>query len=140
MDIHPIHTDEAHRSALREIEMLMSAEAGTAEGDKLDILVTLVEAWERKHFPLELPDPIEAIKFRMEQTGMTPKDLQPMIGSRNRVYEVLNRKRGLTLPMIRKLHAGLGIPVESLIKEAGGSARLILKGIPDPAEIYFFEA
>lgn len=118
MDIHPIHTDEAYRSALREIEMLMSAEAGTAEGEKLDILVTLVEAWERKHFPLELPDPIEAIKFRMEQAGMTPKDLQPMIGSRSRVYEVLNRKRNLTLPMIRKLHAALGIPVESLIKEA----------------------
>lgn len=118
MDIHPIHTDEAYRSALREIEMLMSAEADTAEGEKLDILVTLVEAWERKHFPLELPDPIEAIKLRMEQAGLPPKDLQPMIGSRNRVYEALNRKRGLTLPMIRKLHAGLGIPVESLIKEA----------------------
>lgn len=118
MDIHPIHTDEAYRSALREIEMLMSAAADTAEGEKLDILVTLVEAWERKHFPLELPDPIEAIKFRMEQAGLTPKDLQPMIGYRNRVYEALNRKRGLTLPMIRKLHDGLGIPVESLIKEA----------------------
>ena len=115
MQIHPIHSEKAYRDALCEIESLMGAEEGSPEGERLDVLTTLVEAWERKHFPLDLPDPVEAIKFRMEQTGLTPKDLQPMIGSRSRVYEVLNRKRRLTLPMIRKLHHELGIPAESLI-------------------------
>lgn len=80
------------------------------------MLTTLIQAYEAKHFPIDLPDPIEAIKFRMEQAGLTAKDLEPMIGRRNRVYEVLNRKRSLTLPMIRKLHQQLGIPAESLIK------------------------
>ena len=96
-------------------ETLMSARQGTAEGDRLDVLVTLVEAWERRRYPLELPDPIEAIKFRMEQSGLAPKDLVPMIGQLNRVYEVLNRKRPLTLSMIQRLHRDLGIPAESLI-------------------------
>ncbi len=93
----------------------MSAELNTPEGDKLDILVTLVEAWEREHYPMDFPDPIEAIRFVMEQRGLEPKDLVPMIGQGNRVYEVLNRKRPLTLNMIRKLHKDLGIPAESLI-------------------------
>lgn len=95
----------------------MMAETDTPEGERLDVLVTLVEAHEMRHFPLELPDPVEAIKFRMDQMGLSPKDLEPMIGRLNRVYEVLNHKRPLTLKMIWKLHRGLGIPAESLIKQ-----------------------
>lgn len=115
MDISPIRTENDHLAALIEIESLMEAEAGTPEGDRLDVLVTLVEAWERKHFPMDLPDPVEAIRFRMDQLGLTPRDLEPMIGRLNRVYEVLNRTRPLTLRMIRRLHKDLGIPAESLI-------------------------
>lgn len=117
MEIKAINSERSHQAALREIESLMAAKKGTAQGERLDVLVTLVEAYELKHFPLDLPDPVEAIKFRMEQQGLSPKDLEPMIGRLNRVYEVLNRKRPLTLQMIRKLHAGLGIPAESLIKQ-----------------------
>lgn len=117
MDIKPIKTNDDYRAALKEIESLMTAEADSPEGERLDILVTLVEAYEKKHFPLELPDPVEAIKFRMDQMGLTAKDLEPMIGQLNRVYEVLNHKRPLTLKMIWKLHRGLGIPAESLIKQ-----------------------
>jgi len=117
MDIKPIKTDDDYRAALKEIESLMTAEADTPEGERLDVLVTLVEAYEKKYFPLELPDPVEAIKFRMDQMGLTAKDLEPMIGRLNRVYEVLNHKRPLTLKMIWKLHRGLGIPAESLIKQ-----------------------
>lgn len=116
MNIKPIKTKADYRATLKAIESLMDARAGTARGEKLDVLVTLVEAYERKHYPLDLPDPVEAIKFEMEQKGLTVKDLEPMIGRRNRVYEVLNHKRSLTLNMIRKLHKGLGIPAESLIK------------------------
>ena len=118
MEIKPIKTKADYRAALNEIETLMSARAGTAAGERLDVLVTLVEAYEKKHYRFDLPDPVEAIKFRMEQSGLTPKDLVPMIGRINRVYEVLNRKRPLTLQMIRRLHRDLGIPAESLIKEA----------------------
>lgn len=117
MDIKPIKTDTDYRAALKEVETLMMAEPNTPEGEKLDVLVTLIEAYERKHFPLDLPDPVEAIKFEMEQKGLTVKDLEPMIGKSNRVYEVLNRKRSLTLKMIWKLHQELGIPAESLIKQ-----------------------
>lgn len=115
MEIKPIHTKADHRAALKEIETLMSARPRTREGERLDVLVTLVEAWEKKHYPIALPDPIEAIKFRMEQSGLGPKDLVPMIGQLNRVYEVLSRRRPLTLAMIRRLHQDLGIPAESLI-------------------------
>ena len=94
----------------------MRAKRGTPEGDRLDVLVTLVEAWERQHYPLGFPDPIEAIKYNMDQKGLQPRDLIPFIGSRNRVHEVLNRRRSLTLNMIRRLHEGLGIPADSLIK------------------------
>ena len=118
MEIKPIKTDADYRAALKEVESLMSAEPNTPEGEKLDILATLIEAYERTHFPLDLPDPVEAIKFEMEQKGLTIKDLEPMIGKSNRVYEVLNRKRSLTLNMIRKLHQELGIPAESLIKQS----------------------
>ena len=116
MDIAPIKTQRDYRRALKDIESLMTAKRGTPEGDRLDVLVTLVEAWEAKHYPLDLPDPVEAIKYHMEQSGLAPRDLIPFVGSRNRVYEVLNRKRPLTLKMIWRLHKGLGIPAESLIK------------------------
>ena len=114
MDISPIKSQRDYRSALREIEGLMMAKRSTPEGDRLDVLVTLVEAWERKHYPMDLPDPVEAIKYHMDQNGL--QDLIPFIGSRNRVHEVLNRRRLLTLKMIWRLHEGLGIPAESLIK------------------------
>jgi HTH-type transcriptional regulator/antitoxin HigA len=116
MVIKPIKTDADYRGALKEIESLMMAKADTPDGDKLDVMVTLVEAYEAKHFPMDLPDPVEAIKFEMERKGLTVKDLEPMIGKSNRVYEILNRKRSLTLKMIWKLHNGLGIPAECLIK------------------------
>lgn len=116
MEIAPIKNRRDYRRALKDIEGLMSAKRNTPEGDRLDVLVTLVEAWERKHYPLDLPDPVEAIKYHMDQNGLQPRDLIPFIGSRNRVHEVLNRKRSLTLKMINRLHRGLGIPAESLIK------------------------
>lgn len=121
MDISPIKTRRDYRRALKEIEGVMHARRNTAEGDRLDVLVTLVEAYEHKHFPLDLPDPVEAIKYHMEQSGLQPRDLIPVIGGRNRVHEILNRKRPLTLTMIRRLHERLGIPAESLIK-AGKTA------------------
>lgn len=116
MDISLVKTQRDYRRTLKEIESLMGAKRGTPDGDRLDILVTLVEAWEAKHYMLDLPDPVEAIRYHMDQSGLEPRDLIPFIGSRNRVYEVLNRKRPLTLKMIWRLHTGLGIPAESLIK------------------------
>lgn len=116
MDIKPIRTDADYRAVLKEIETLMTAAPDTPEGERLDVLVTLVEAYEARHFPLDLPDPVEAIKFEMEQKGLTVKDLEPMIGKSNRVYEILNHKRSLTLKMIWKLNQQLGIPAESLIR------------------------
>lgn len=118
MDIKPIRTRRDYEKTLRRIETLMSAKRGTSEGDHLDVLVTLVEAYESKHFPLDLPDPVAAIQFVMEHRNLTAKDLVPYIGRTNRVYEVLNRKRPLTMDMAWKLHCGLGIPAESLIKQA----------------------
>ncbi len=122
MDIHPIRTEDDYRATMREISVFFDnePEPDTPEGDRFDILLTLAEAYEAKHFPVDLPDPVEAIKFRMEQGGLTPKDLEPMIGRMNRVYEILNRKRPLTLAMIWRLHEGLGIPAESLIRPPGG--------------------
>ncbi len=122
MDIEPIKSDQDYRAALQEIDSLMVATPGSAESERLDVLATLVEAYERRHFPLDLPDPVEAIKFAMDQRGLTVKDLEPMIGRANRVYEVLNRKRPFTLKMIWRLHEGLGIPVECLIKQPEESA------------------
>ena len=118
MEIKPIRTKADYRAALKEVEALMAAERDTPEGERLDVLVTLVEAYENKHYRFDLPDPVEAIKFRMEQKRMTPKDLVPMIGRINRVYEVLSRRRPLTLAMIQRLHSELGIPAESLIKQS----------------------
>ena len=117
MNIKPIKTDSDYQSTLKEIEGLMSATVNSTEGEKLDVLVTLVESYEAKNFPLDLPDPIAAIKFEMERKGLTIKDLEPMIGRSNRVYEILNGKRSLTLKMVQRLHEGLGIPAESLIKQ-----------------------
>jgi HTH-type transcriptional regulator / antitoxin HigA len=117
MEVKPIKTEADYRATLRDIESLMSAVPDSSEGEQLDLLVTLVEAYERQHFPLDLPDPVEAIKFVMDQRGLTVKDLEPMIGHANRVYEVLRYKRPLTLKMIRNLHNGLGIPAECLIKQ-----------------------
>ena len=117
MDIRPIHTEADYKATLREISVLMESDPdpGTPEGDRLDILSTLVQAYETRHFPIGTPDPVEAIRFRMEQSGLSVKDLEPIIGKSNRVYEVLNRKRPLTLAMIRRLHQRLGIPAEVLI-------------------------
>ena len=117
MNVKPIKTDMDYRQALKQIESLMSAEAETPEGDRLDVLATLVEAYERVHFPMDLPDAVEAIKFRMEQQGLTIEDLEPVIGRKNRVYEILARKRPLTLRMIKGLHIRLGIPAESLLTQ-----------------------
>ena len=118
MNIKPVRTAKDHKAALAEISKLMASDpdTGTPKGDRLDVLVTLVQSYKAQPFPMALPDPVEAIKFRMEQQGLRPKDLEPMIGKSNRVYEVLNRKRSLTIGMIRKLHSGLGIPAQSLIQ------------------------
>jgi HTH-type transcriptional regulator / antitoxin HigA len=121
MDIRPLKTETDYNDALAEIEQLWGAEVNTPAGDKLDVLVTLVEAYENVHYPIDPPDPIEAIKFRMEQMGLSRKDLEPYLGKRGRVAEVLNRQRGLSLSMIRRLHAHLHIPLESLIGQPEAS-------------------
>lgn len=118
MEIRPIKSQADYQATLKEIESLMAAEAETPEGDRLDVLVTLVEAYERKHYPIDFPDPVEAIKFCMEQQGLTVDDLVSVIGRKNRVYEILARKRPLTLRMIEGLHETFSIPAESLIKRA----------------------
>lgn len=118
MEIRPIKSEDDYKAALREVSAFFDNQPvpGSAESDRFEVLLTLVEAYEAKHYPIDLPDPIEAIKFRMEQAGLTPKDLVPSIGRLNRVYEILNRKRPLTLNMIWKLHQKLGIPAECLIQ------------------------
>ena len=118
MEIKPIRTKRDYESALKAVEKLMTAKRGTLEGDRLDVIVTLIEVYEARHFPMDLPDPVAAIKFVMEQRSLTAKDLVPYIGQRNRVYEVLNGKRPLTLAMAWKLPKGLGIPAKSLIRQA----------------------
>jgi HTH-type transcriptional regulator / antitoxin HigA len=119
MDIRPIHTKADYKAALKIASALVDADPkrGTPDGDRLEVLGALLVAYEAKHYPIELPDPIEAIKFRMEQQGLSAKDLQPMIGGLNRVYEVLNRKRPLSLAMVRRLNSSLGISAEYLIRE-----------------------
>lgn len=118
MEIKPIHTQEDYEDALQMISGLMDAKPDTQEGDMLDVLTTLVESYEQKHFPIESPDPIEAILFVMEQRGLERCDIEPYIGTKGRVSEILGHKRNLTLPMIRKLHQGLGIPARVLIAES----------------------
>ncbi len=117
MDIQPIKNEKDYNEALAEIEMLWGAEEGTEKGDKLDVLLVLVEDYEEKYHQISPPDPVEAIKFRMEQMNLTRKDLEPFIGSRGRVSEILNYRRGLSLNMIRNLHSNLSIPLESLIND-----------------------
>jgi HTH-type transcriptional regulator / antitoxin HigA len=116
MQLKPIKTDADHEAALKEIERLWGAAEGTADGDRLEILITLTEAYEEAHFPMDMPDPIEAIKFRLEQQGVDKKALIGIIGNRTRVYEVLRRDRALSLTMIQKLNQQLKIPAESLIR------------------------
>ncbi|MGE4535301.1 helix-turn-helix domain-containing protein [Halomonas sp.] len=118
MNIRPIRTEADYKAVLREVSAYFDnePEPGTEDSDRFEILLTLVEAYEAKQFPVDLPDPIEAIRFRMDQEGLTAKDLEPAIGKRNRVYEILNGKRNLTLAMVWRLHEMFGIPAESLIK------------------------
>ncbi|KPC49658.1 helix-turn-helix domain-containing protein [Amantichitinum ursilacus] len=125
MDIRPIRTEEDYRAALKMVSPYFDNEPapGSADEDRFEILVTLIEAYEAQHHPIAPPDPIEAIKFRMEQQGLTAKDLVPMIGRLNRVYEVLSRARPLTLSMIYRLHTDLGIPLESLVQPAAAKKK-----------------
>lgn len=118
MNIRPIRNEQDYKAALKEVSLLFEnpPEPNTPEGEQFEVMLTLIESYESKHFPVEFPDPVEAIKFRMEQSGLTVRDLTAAIGHPNRVYEVLNRKRNLTLPMIRRLHSLFGIPAECLIK------------------------
>lgn len=118
MNIRPIRNEQDYKAALKEVSLLFEnpPEPNTPEGEQFEVMLTLIESYESKHFPMEFPDPVEAIKFRMEQSGLTVRDLTAAIGHPNRVYEVLNRKRNLTLPMIRRLHSLFGIPAECLIK------------------------
>jgi HTH-type transcriptional regulator/antitoxin HigA len=127
VEIRPIKTEDDYKIVLQEIAGYFEnePEIGSTEGNRFEVLLTLVEVYETKQYPIDLPDPIEAIKFRMEQAGLTAKDLVPMIGKVNRVYEILNRKRSLTLPMICKLHEQLGIPAESLIRPTLNSELII---------------
>ena len=120
MNIRPIHTHADYKAALKDVSALIDRDPapGTPQGDRLDVLTTLIQAYEARHVPIDAPDPVEAIKFRMEQQDLSVKDLEPIIGKSNRVYEILNRKRPLTLAMIRRLHSDLGIPAEVLIAEA----------------------
>lgn len=115
MNIKPIRSDDDLRAAFLSLETIFQAEEGTPEADEMEILVTLIEAYEQKHYPIGPADPIEAIKFRMDQQGLTPKDLEPYIGASGRVSEVLNHKRPLSLRMVKRLHEGLRIPYESLL-------------------------
>lgn len=116
MEIKPIKTEVDYEAAMKEIEQLWGASYGSPEGDKLDVLVTLVEAYEEKHYPIPPPDPIEAILHYMENQGLSEQDLEPYLGSHLYVSEVLNRQRGLSLDMIRKLHMELGIPADILVQ------------------------
>ena len=115
MNIKPIRNDDDLRAAFKRLELVFQAGEGTPQADEMEVLVTLIEAYEHKHYPIGPADPVEAIKFRMDQSGLAPKDLEPYIGSSGRVSEVLNRKRGLSLQMVKRLHDGLHIPYESLL-------------------------
>lgn len=117
INIRPVRSEEDYEAVLAEIDELMDADPGTSEGDRLDVLVTLVEAYEARHWDIDLPDPVEAIRVRMEHKNLRQVDLVPMIGSRGRVSEVLSRKRALTLPMIRRLAKGLDLGADVLIQE-----------------------
>jgi HTH-type transcriptional regulator/antitoxin HigA len=115
-EVKPIRTKRDYEAALKEVERLWGAKTGTRDGDRLDVLATLIDAYETEHYPTDPPDPIEAIKFRMERQGLTRRDLEEIIGTRTRIAEVLNGKRGLSVGMIRRLHERLGISAEVLIR------------------------
>jgi HTH-type transcriptional regulator/antitoxin HigA len=115
-ELKPIRSEDDYQTALAEVERLWGAKSGTPDGDRLDILATLIDVYESEHDPMDPPDPVEAIKFRMEQQGLSRKELEPLIGTRTRVAEVLNRKRSLSIAMIRRLHERLGISAETLIR------------------------
>ena len=127
IEVKPIRSAADHRAAMAAVKRLWGSKSGTPDGDRLDVLATLIDAYEAQHEPIDRPDPIEAIRFRMEQQGLTRKDLEPLIGTRTRVSEVLNRKRTLSIGMIRRLHAELGIAAEVPIRAprlaTGGRAR-----------------
>jgi HTH-type transcriptional regulator / antitoxin HigA len=116
IEVRPIRTKRDYEAALREVERLWGAKAGTSDGDRLDVLATLIDAYETQHYPMDPPDPVEAIKFWMEQQGLTRRGLEQIIGTRTRIAEVLNRKRGLSIAMIRRLHERLGISADVLIR------------------------
>jgi HTH-type transcriptional regulator/antitoxin HigA len=121
-DIKPIRTKRDYEAALKDVERLWGAKGGTRDGDRLDVLATLIDAYESEHYPFDPPDPIEAIKFRMEQQGLTRRDLEAIVGTRTRIAEILNRKRGLSIAMIRRLHERLGISAEVLIRPSRKNA------------------
>jgi len=121
-DIKPIRSEADHAAALAEVEQLWGAKAGTLAGDRLDVLATLIDAYETEHYPIDPPDPVDAILFRMDQQGLSRRDLEEIIGTRSRIAEVLNRKRGLSIDMIRRLHDRLGISAEVLIRPARDDA------------------
>ncbi len=121
-DIRPLRSDADHERAMAQVARLWGAASGTPDGDRMDVLATLIDAYEAAHHPIDPPDPVDAILFRMEQQGLTRRDIEPLIGSRARVAEVLNRKRALSIEMIRRLHDGLGIPAEILIRPTSRSA------------------
>src|SRR6202040_2757266 len=115
-EVKPIRSKRDYEAALKEVERLWGAKSGTRDGDRLDVLATLIDAYEAEHYPMDPPDPIEAIKFRMDQQGLTRRDLEDLIGTRTRIAEILNRKRGLSIAMLRRLHERLGISPEVLIQ------------------------
>src|ERR1700716_3795561 len=122
VEVKPIRTQRDHAAPLKEVERLWGAKAGTPEGDRLDVLATLIDAYETEHYPIDPPDPIEAIKFRMQQQGLSRRDLEELIGTRTRIAEVLNGKRGLSIGMIRRLHGRLGISAEVRTRPSRKSA------------------
>jgi HTH-type transcriptional regulator/antitoxin HigA len=121
-EVKPIRSQRDHDAALKEVHRLWGAKAGTRDGDRLDVVATLIDAYEAQHHPMDPPDPVEAIIFRMEQQGLTRRDLEDLIGTRTRIAEILNRKRGLSIGMIRRLHERLGISAEVLIRPSRKSA------------------
>jgi HTH-type transcriptional regulator/antitoxin HigA len=128
IQVRPIRSEADYDAALERIDALMGAKPGSVEGDELDVLVTLVDAYEEKHFPIEAPDPVTAIQFQMEQQGLTRKDLEPMIGSRARVSEIMTGKRGLTVAMVRRVRSGLGISADLLVGTAPRKRRMVGTG------------
>jgi len=122
VDLKPIRSETDYHQAMQALATLWGAAEGSPESDQLDILATLIEKYEEQNFPMDMPDPVDAILFRMEQQGLTRKDMEPMLGTRNRVSEVLNRRRGLSIEMIRAVHDGLRIPAEVLIKPSKSPA------------------